>query len=129
MKVPLSFIHFFFFSMNSNFSLNSRQSIKMLTLMSCETRQHTPFYGQEARILAKLTFNIMMTKHPHARSPQNPQKGLIHLRLSSVANGRTAFVSAVCSQVEFRLDLLLPLENVTGLLKGPREQEGPVLYR
>ena len=28
--------------MNSNISLNSRQSIKMLTLMSCETRRHTP---------------------------------------------------------------------------------------
>uniref|UniRef100_A0A3B4U816 Si:ch211-198c19.1 n=1 Tax=Seriola dumerili TaxID=41447 RepID=A0A3B4U816_SERDU len=27
---------------NLNSSLNSRQSIKMLTLMSCETRQHTP---------------------------------------------------------------------------------------
>lgn len=39
----------------------------------------------------KLSFNIMMTKHPHACSPQNPQKGLIHLWLSSVASGRTPF--------------------------------------
>lgn len=71
----------------------------MLNVEYCERRQRlTHLHGQKAQAPAKLTLSIMMTKYPDACSPQNPQKGLIHLLLSV-----TIWI-AVCSQVT-KLDL------------------------
>lgn len=60
-----------------------RQAVSHNVKCCCEGRQRlTHLHSQKAQAPAKLTLSIMMTKYPDACSPQNPQKGLIHLLLS-----------------------------------------------
>lgn len=109
-KVPQSFRN----SYELNISLNSRQSIKMLTLMSCETRQRTPSWPKGTNSY-KAHFQYYDDK-----APSCPQSSKSHRKASFI------FCSPLLPMGGHHLDLCTltgwiqiwfdtPTENITGL--------------
>lgn len=95
--------------MNSNISLNSRQSIKMLTLMSCETRQHTPSWPKgtnPCKTHIQYYDDKALSCLPTSKPTESPHSSSALL----CCQWEDAIWTAVHSQVEFRFDLVLPLK-------------------
>lgn len=71
----------------------------------------------------KLTFNIMMTKHPRACSLQKPQKGLIHLLLP-MGGHHLDLYECLCTLIGWiQIWFDTPTENITGLQNKQGQSE------
>lgn len=105
MKVPQSLE----ICMNSNISLNCRQSIKVLTLMSCETRQRTPSWPKGTNS-CKTHFQYYDDKAPSCPQSSKPTERPHSSSALLCCQWEDTIWTAVRSQVEFRFDLVLPLK-------------------
>lgn len=95
--------------MNSSISLNSRQSIKMLTLMSCETRQHTPSKPKGTNS-CKSPFQYYDDKAPSCLPSSKPTERPHSSSALLSCQWEDTIWTAIRSQVELRFDLILPLK-------------------